>query len=55
MKNRRKRVKESQDPQSTYETLAILEIKRINPTGNVPQPSDEAIEQAKQWVDQNEL
>ena len=41
--------------QSAFETLALADIKTIDDHGAVPHPSDMAVEQARKWVEYDEL
>lgn len=37
-----------------FETLAILDAKRKTPETNISIPSQRAVEEAKEWVDENQ-
>jgi len=37
-----------------FETLAILDAKKKTPETNISIPSQRAVEEAKEWVDENQ-
>ena len=41
--------------QSAFETLALADIQSVEEHGTVPHPADSAVEQARNWVEYDEL
>ncbi len=44
-----------QQRKQAFATNALLEHNTTDPQTNAPRPSPEAIQQAKEWVDENQL
>ena len=54
-KDRAGKARPSNIPDATvFETLAIVENSHTDPVTGVARPSKESVQQAKDWVDENE-
>jgi len=49
----KKQPHQKRKPVPVFETLAILDRTNIEPVTNVSIPSDQAVSDAKDWVDHN--